>query len=609
MTRIRIFIFSLKGKAVIASLFFIVIFIGVSSYIILSRERLLYFQEKEKQAKVLIETAAINFSNLLLYHEVGLVNIEETGIIDQYIIELLNKERDILIITLLDNSGWVIADSRLSEQGKFYKEAKEIIIHQATFVREVKDKAPILEAVTPIMVGAKRLGALRIEFSLKELYERLDNIRRRIFLLTILAISGSIFLMTLGINAMLKPIKRLSKAMDSIHYGRYETISAIPRKDEIGALERSFSSMIKRLNEADIKWENTFNSITDLISIHYTDYRLAKVNSALALRRHTTPEDLVGRHCWEVYHNSNRKCPDCPHERTLKTGKPSMSEKEYSPLEGTFLSSTFPYFNGEGELIGTIHIAKEITFEKKLQEKLIQSEKMAAMGQIAAGIAHEINNPLNSILGYASYLLEQRDETPGKEELNRILNAAVRCKESVRKFLNLARKTPKKMESIDIKEVIENAISMCHHIILSQKIKMMKGIGPDLWIKADKIQIEEAIVNIALNACQAMKDGGELTIKAYEEGGSIKVEIADTGPGIPQEDLDKIFDPFFTTKEPGKGTGLGLTISYAIIKNYGGIIDCESRIGEGTTFIITLPKIGHEEAGLLQILNKGIMHD
>ncbi|MEK7828903.1 MAG: ATP-binding protein, partial [Deltaproteobacteria bacterium] len=224
-------------------------------------------------------------------------------------------------------------------------------------------------------------------------------------------------------------------------------------------------------------------------------------------------------------------------------------------------------------------------------EKLIHSEKMAAMGQIAAGIAHEINNPLNSIMGYASYLLETRDETPGKEELDKILKAAVRCKESVRKFLNLARDIPKKIESIDIKEVIENVLSMCHHNIFSQKIKVIKEIiGPGLWVKADKIQIEEAVINIVLNACQAMKDGGELTIKAYEEeGGSVKVEIADTGSGIPEEDIDKIFDPFFTTKEPGKGTGLGLAVSQTIIKNNGGAIDCHSALGKGAAFIITLP--------------------
>ncbi|MEK6599717.1 MAG: ATP-binding protein [Deltaproteobacteria bacterium] len=582
MTRIRTFLFSLKGKAIITGTFFIIIFMGVAVYIILSTEWSYYFKDREDLARVLAETAGINFTNAIL----------GTGNIDYYIADLLNKENNILTISIFDNSGMIMAHSNLFEHNKFYKDAKEVIAHQSTFVREIKDKerGPVLEAITPLMAGERRLATLRIEFSMKDLYDRLTLRAERMFLRTIIAISGSIFLMYLGINAILKPIRRLSKAMDSIDYGRYETSSDIPRNDEIGVIERSFSSMIKRLKEADIKWENTFNSITDPISIHYLDYRLAKVNSALTLRCHTTPEDLVGRYCWEVYHNSNHKCPECPHERTLKTGKPSISEKEYHPLGGTFLSSTFPYFNEDGKMIGTIHIAKEITFEKKLQEKLIHSEKMAAMGQIAAGIAHEINNPLNSITGYASYLLEQRDETPGKEELDKILKAAVRCKESVRKFLNLARDIPKKIESIDIKEVIENVLSMCHHNIFSQKIKVIKGIiEPDLWVKADKIQIEEAFINIVLNACQAMKDGGELTIKAYEEGGSVKVEIADTGPGIPEEDIDKIFDPFFTTKEPGQGTGLGLAVSRTIIKNNGGAIYCHSVLGEGAAFIITLP--------------------
>ena len=589
MTRIRTFLFSFRGKAIIIGTFCIIIFMGVAVYIILSTEWSYYFKDREDLARVLAETAGINFTNAILHREAGF--IDETRNIDYYITDLLSKENNILTIIIFDNSGIIMAHCRLFDHGKFYEDAKEVIAHQSTFVREIKDKerGPVLEAITPLMAGERRIATLRIEFSMKDLYDRLTLRANRMFLRTIIAISGSIFLMTIGINAMLKPIRRLAKAMDSIDYGRYENTSDIPRKDEIGVIERSFSSMIKRLKEADIKWENTFNSITDLISIHYLDYRLAKVNSALALRHHTTPEDLVGRHCWEVYDNSNRKCPDCPHERTLKTGKPSISEKEYHPLGGTFLSSTFPYFNEDGKMIGTIHIAKEITFEKKLQEKLIHSEKMAAMGQIAAGIAHEINNPLNAITGYASYLLETRDETPGKEELDKILKAAVRCKESVRKFLNLARDTPKKIESIDIKEVIENVLSMCHHNIFSQKIKVMKGIEPGLWVKADKIQIEEAFINIVLNACQAMKDGGELTIKAYEEGGSVKVEIADTGSGIPEEDIDKIFDPFFTTKEPGKGTGLGLAVSQTIIKNNGGAIYCHSTLGEGAAFIITLP--------------------
>lgn len=590
MERIKAFIFSLRGKAIVIGAFCIVIFMGVAVYIVLSTEWSYYFRDREALARVLAETRGVAFANAILHQGVG---PEGTKNIDYYIQDLLSKEKSILTISIFDNNGMPIAHSNLFDHKKFYKDAKEVIAHKSTFLREIKDKerGPVLETITPLMAGKKRIATLRIEFSIKDLYDRLTLRAERMFLRTLIAISGAVFLLSFGINAMLKPVRRLANVMDNIDYGRYKNIPIVPRNDELGVIERSFSSMVKRLKEADIKWENTFNSITDTISIHHMDYRLVKANNALALRLNTTPEALVGIPCWEIYDNSKRKCPNCPHEKTVKTGKPSVSEKEYRSLGGTFLSSTFPYFNEDGKMIGTIHVAKEITLEKKLQERLVKSEKMAAMGQIAAGIAHEINNPLNSITGYVSYLLEQLDETtPGKEELDKILKAAIRCKESVRKFLNLTREAPKKVEPVDIKEVIEDVLSMCHHTIFSQKIKVTKEITEQgLWVMADKMQMEEAVVNIVINACHAMKDGGELTLKAYEEGGSVKVEIADTGYGIAKEDIGRIFDPFFTTKEPGSGTGLGLAVSQTIIKNNGGAIDCHSTLGKGAAFIITLP--------------------
>lgn len=589
MTKIKAFIFSLRGKAIITGTFFVIVFMGVAVYIILSTEWSYYFRDREDLARVLAETAGTSFTNAILHQGAG---TEGTKNVDYYIQDLLSKEKSILTISIFDNNGMPISHSNSFEHKKFYKDAKEVIAHKSTFLREIKDKerGPVLETITPLMAGEKRLATLRIEFSLKDLYDRLTLRAKNMFFRTLIAISGAILLLYFGINAMLKPVRRLANIMDNIDYGRYKNIPIVPRNDELGVIERSFSSMVKRLKEADIKWENTFNSITDTISIHYLDYRLVKANSALALRLNTTPEALVGIPCWEIYDNSKRKCPNCPHEKTLKTGKPSMSEKEYKSLGGIFLSSTFPYFNEDGKMIGTIHVAKEITLEKKLQERLVKSEKMAAMGQIAAGIAHEINNPLNSITGYVSYLLEARGEVSGKEELDKVLKAAIRCKESVRKFLNLTRETPKKVEPVDIKEVIEDVLSMCHHTIFSQKIKVTKEITEQgLWVMADKMQMEEAVVNIVINACHAMKDGGELTLKAYEEGGSVKVEIADTGYGIAKEDIGRIFDPFFTTKEPGSGTGLGLAVSQTIIKNNGGAIDCHSTLGKGAAFIITLP--------------------
>lgn len=590
MTKIK-FLSSLRGKAILIATLFIVIFMTFTGYIVLSREKALYLKDRENKAMVLVETAGINFTNAILYQEVGL--IEETGVIDQYIADLLNKEKDILTVIIFDNAGMVTAHCHLFEHGKFYDDAKEILTHEATFVREVKDRdrGPILEAITPLMVGTKRIATLRIEFSLRDFYEKLAGLGKRIIFLTIIAISGSIFLTVIGINAMTRPIRRLSGSMDKIDYGRFDALFEKPRNDEIGHLQRSFMEMVRRLREADIKWENTFNSITDLLSIHSRDYRVVKVNNALVQRLHTTPEAMVGKYCWEVYHNSEGICPDCPQTRTLKTGESSMSEKEYHPLGGIFLTNTFPYLNEAGEIIGTIHIARDITEEKKFHRQLIQSEKMAAMGQMSSGIAHEINNPLNSILGYATYLLETVDDrSPLKEELNRIAKAASRCKDTVKRFLNFARETPQRIEHLKVKEVLDEALLICHHTISSQRIEVKEGIYPDLWIDADKGQIEEVFLNIILNACQAMEHGGELAISAFKDDGWIKVEIADTGCGMPQENLPKIFDPFFTTKEPGKGTGLGLAVNNIIIKNHGGTIECRSTVGKGTVFTIILPE-------------------
>src|SRR4030065_1459855 len=215
-------------------------------------------------------------------------------------------------------------------------------------------------------------------------------------------------------------------------------------------------------------------------------------------------------------------------------------------------------------------------------------------------MAQEINNPLNSILGYATYLLETVDDgSPLKDELDRIARAASRCKETVRRFLNFSRETPTRIEPIDIHAVVGEALAMCYPTTSVQGIKVMKEIGADLWINADKGQIEEVFINIILNACDAMSRRRELFIRAHRYGSMstvqdrswIKVKITDTGCGILQENLKRIFDPFFTTKEPGKGTGLGLAVSHTIVKNHGGAIDVESTVGKGTTFTITLPEI------------------
>lgn len=590
--KIKAFIFSLRGKAIIATAFFVVVLMAFGGYIILSREKNLYIDDRKHQATVLIETAGINFANALLYQEVGL--IEEKWVLDQYIADLLRKEKNILTVAVFDNKGIIIAHSNLFEYGKFYPNSKDIIVATGTVISEVKDRArgPVLEAVTPLTIGSRRIATLRMEFSLKGFYENLARLGNRIVFITVLAITGSILLIVFGFNAMTSPLRKLTSDMDGIEYGRYAEYSngEQNREDEIGVLQRSFSAMVRRLKEADMKWENTFNSITDLISIHTKDYRIVKVNNALARRFHTTPDALVGRYCWEVYHSSDGVCPDCPHAKTLMTGKPSTCEEEYRSLDGIFLTTTFPYLNEEGKIIGTIHIAKDITAEKRLQKKLVQSERMNVMGQMAAGIAHTINNPLNSILGYSTYVLENLDASnPNREELSRIVNATVRCKETVKRFLDLARDPYQDEELVNLEEVLEEVLALCRHALSSRRIEVTKRVGLELWLSAGGNEIEDALLNIVLNACDAMPDGGGLAITAQREADLITLTISDTGCGIRPEDLPNVFDPFFTTKEPGKGTGLGLAVTHNIIKNLKGNIDVHSEVGKGTTFTITFP--------------------
>lgn len=603
MKRIKDAIFSLRGKATLASAAFVVFLMVTALYIIVSREEELYLQGATNRARTIVETAGVNFINALVYKEIGL--IEETGVLDLYIRDLMKRDESLLYIILLDNSGRVIAHSNSGEYGKVYEDRRmrEELANPVTIIRkEVQGNTPVLEAITPLMVGAKSLGVLKIGMTLMGIYQNLYSIQWRMTILTIGATLVSIVLVVFGVRVFTGPVVDLAKHMDKVDYGGYEDIHyKVQRRDEIGHLQRSFSSMLHRLKEADVKWENTFNSITDPISIHSKDYRILKVNNALAQRLHTIPDGLIGRHCWEVFHNSISVCPNCPHARTMETGEQSHLEMEYTPLGGIFLTTTFPYLNEKGEMVGTIHIAKDITAEKKLQEKLIQSEKMAAMGQlVSTGVAHEINNPLNSILGYSTYLLEDTlPDDPDREELQKITEATIRCKRIVEELLDFARKKPAKTAPTDINRTVEKVLTLIKDRVTSpahpDKVEVIKGLDPALSpIIADETQIEQVFLNIILNAYQAISGNGRITLKTFNDVQSVKVMITDTGCGIPHEDLSKIFDPFFTTKEPGKGTGLGLAVSHSIINAHGGVIDVESKVGEGTNFTITLPMGGKE---------------
>jgi len=237
----------------------------------------------------------------------------------------------------------------------------------------------------------------------------------------------------------------------------------------------------------------------------------------------------------------------------------------------------------------------------KTQKQLIQVEKMNALGQLSAAIAHEVNNPLAGVLVYTQLLKKKlTSDSFNKEEtidtLSKMETALSHSAKLVRSLLDFARQSTPTLKPISINSVIDQVIALVGHQAELKKVKVIRDEAPALpLVKGDFSQLEQVFINLAVNAIQAMSDGGELTIHmALSNDGFVKVSIQDTGCGIPPENMDKLFTPFFSTKEEVKGVGLGLAVSYGIVERHGGKIEVQSQVGKGSTFTVHLPAYKEE---------------
>jgi signal transduction histidine kinase len=242
-----------------------------------------------------------------------------------------------------------------------------------------------------------------------------------------------------------------------------------------------------------------------------------------------------------------------------------------------------------------------------MQNHLIQSEKMASMGQLIAGIAHEINNPLTAILGYSMELSRQIKETGTSkipffehfpEDLDTIREAAERCGKITKALLAYARMSSSMKEKVSLPEILDATLLFLNPELRMHRIKLVKNIEKDVPpVFGNPTELQQVIINLVVNASDAMQGGGTLTISVFNTNGSTVFSVQDTGTGIPKENREKIFEPFFTTKAPGKSTGLGLAVVDGIVKTHNGTISIESEVGKGTKFTIKLPAYDAAQQG------------
>jgi signal transduction histidine kinase len=236
---------------------------------------------------------------------------------------------------------------------------------------------------------------------------------------------------------------------------------------------------------------------------------------------------------------------------------------------------------------------------KEAQAQLVQSEKMAAFGQLGAGIAHEVKNPLAGILGCAQIALRKVEEAGLKKNLELIERETRRCKTIVENLLKFARKDKIRLEAVDLNQVVKDAIAIVNHQLELHKVKLHSDLVEDVpYIMGNANQLQQVLMNLMINAQQAMEgQAGSVAVSTrLTQRDRVEVKVSDTGPGIPEDMRQRIFEPFFTTKPGGKGTGLGLSVSYGIIKEHKGDIIVESQPGEGCTFVITIPIVKEASA-------------
>ena len=259
-----------------------------------------------------------------------------------------------------------------------------------------------------------------------------------------------------------------------------------------------------------------------------------------------------------------------------------------------------PILDSEGRVAGVIAIGQDRTEVRELEGQVIHAEKLATLGQLAAGIVHEINNPLTSISVYGEYLLGKlsrgsADDSDVKR-VERILRSADRILSFTRNLLAYARPSREEAQPVSINDVLEEAILFCEHVIREARVSIVRDYGPNLpQVSAVPGQLHQVFVNLITNACNAARsDGGQIRLSSRMSGRDrVEVRVQDDGVGIPSAEIDRVFEPFFSTRRKGKGTGLGLSIVKNLVEQHRGSIAIESELGHGTTVLVTLPCEGH----------------
>lgn len=473
----------LQYKFILITTCAIITMMGIIGYLAVAREKHILYAEVEKQGRLLGETLAIPIVNDLIYEKLGLV--EEGGLLDNYILEIFNRQdADLMYIAILDEGGKVISHNNITEYGTIYADtltARALAADQTLIQQATVSGQHALDFGVPLAIGKKRWGTLKFGISLEKVEDEILAMIRKIIGLTVALLAAGFAVILLLSRRFISPITQLAAAMEEARGDYLDLKVDVRGHDELAVLGDRFNSMLERIRQAN--------------------------------------EEL-----------------------------------------------------------------------KKTHERLLQSEKLASIGILAAGVAHEINNPLGGIFNCLQMLRKNSEDPALREKYLDLFNEGLeRIETTVNKLLWMSRKADHRPVMVNIRNSVESVCSFLEYKMKRGRIEFRADLDRDLHLFCDVHDFQQLLLNLFINAIHAMPEGGILEVSARTETSGMTLEVADNGCGIGAENISRIFDPFFTTKPTGEGTGLGLWLTYEIVRNYNGDISVTSEKGKGSRFTIKFP--------------------
>ena len=446
-----------------------------------------------------------------------------------------------------------------------------------------------------------------------EAFAPINNLRRRVLVLITITTAGVIVAVFLIAGSITSPVKKLVHGAKTIAGGDLTQRIVVNRKDEIGMLAKEFNKMTTKLEESysslehkidertaklkesEEKYRESINSANDAIfTLDINTVRIIDSNKKAEIISGYSKAELCNLKVWDMYPVQDKPRLEELWRQVKAKGSGTLNDINHKNNDGSITStsisaSVIEY--GNNKFIQ--YICSNISELKELEQQLVRTERLAAIGELAAEVAHEINNPLGGVQNFAKMIEREPDDIQQTKEFTKLIQEGLgRIEVIVKRLTSFSKPHVLKMSGHDLNEIIESSLIFMVHRLENEKILLQKKLAlrlPKIYV--DRDSISQVVINLLANSIDCMPDGGKLIIESRlcnEHDLCVQFSISDTGFGINKEDVDKIYDPFFTTKGKGKGIGIGLAISKRIIEDHGGNIRVYGSPGKGTTFTVCL---------------------